>query len=427
MSFGYFVYNSAISLLAPFALGAVAARGRLKGFWRQRFGFVPEVEQLGRPRIWIHAVSVGEMQVAASIIAALRRLSPQAVIWQTATTDTGIDTAKKILPRECRVIPFPFDAYGGPGRALDRLKPDMVILLETELWPNFIKAAHARGVKIMLANGRISVRSVEGYRKVKFLFKEVLGYIDLMAMIRNDDKERIISLGADEKKVCVTGSAKFDMLLNRVDEARMKRLKEELGLDEDAPVIVAGSTRTGEEQIILNAFSKLRNDFPRLHLVIAPRHITRSDEIENLIRKTGLTLQRRSLMDGSKRPEECDVTLVDVMGELFFLYGMAAVAVCGGSFFDRGGQNPLEPAVWGRPVVYGRSMDDFLDARELLENAGAGFTADEHEDLYTLLKRLLTNKPEAERMGAAGKTAVNGHHGSAERQASLALELLDAR
>ncbi|MBF0529799.1 MAG: 3-deoxy-D-manno-octulosonic acid transferase [Deltaproteobacteria bacterium] len=428
MSPAYLLYNLLGSLAAPLVLGGAAVRGRLKGHWLDRLGFVPEICATGRPRIWIHAVSVGEVQVAAALIKSIKTLQPHACPWVTTTTDTGREFGRKIL-LDCPVLTFPLDVYGGPARALARWRPDIVIILETELWPNFLKAAKAAGVKTILANGRISERSISGYRKVRFFIKEVLSYLDLMAMIRPEDRERIISMGADPARVQVVGNAKYDLLFSRLDDDRVAAIRQETGLTVDTPVLVAGSTREGEEIQVLHAFQRLKVRFPDLRLVIAPRHIQRAPQIETLIRDQGLTVIRRSNYFAPPKPEASlpDVILVDVMGELFYWYGLSSVTFCGGSLVPLGGQNPLEPAVWGKPVLYGPSMTDFIDATELLESAGAGRMVAGAEELYRSALSLLVDRDQAALQGQAGRQALSRHQGAAHHLAKLALGLSEDR
>ena len=192
---------------------------------------------------------------------------------------------------------FPLDILGGPARSLARLCPDLVVVLETELWPNFLRLAGRSRAKVMMANGRLSPRSMKRYRLVRFFFREVIGFLDLMAMIREDDRDRILSLGAPPEKVLVAGNAKYDLLMSRVDEGRRDRLARETGLGSGFPVLAAGSTRSGEEAVILDAFRRLRRDFPDLRLILAPRHTNRAAEVAGLVRDRGAdpgTAQRRA-------------------------------------------------------------------------------------------------------------------------------------
>lgn len=406
-------------------IGAAAAKGRLKGNWRERFGLVGSVPDVPGPRVWLHAVSVGEMQAAASLVRAMKAISPQLCLWVSTSTAAGRASAGDYLPEGTPVMTFPFDVYGGPARALRRLKPDLVVILETELWPGFLRAAKKRNAMVMLANGRISPRSIKGYTRVKPFLREVLGQFDLMAMIEPVDARRLISLGADPAKVRVVGSAKYDLLLSRADDSRVRDLKDRLDLG-DRPVLIAGSTRTGEEPVVLDVFQRLKADFPGLHLILALRHIERTREVSATIAARGLTCNRLSrLKEVAQAP--ADITLVDTMGDLFFLYGLSTVAFCGGSLVNKGGQNPLEPAVWSVPMLYGPSMEDFISPKNMLEAAGAAETIRNGEELYSGIKALLADPTAAAARGRAGRRAVEGHGGAAERLAAMALDLLADR
>jgi 3-deoxy-D-manno-octulosonic-acid transferase len=321
------------------------------------------------------------------------------------------------------LFPFPLDAYGGPRRAIRRLKPDLIVILETELWPNFLREAHRAGVRTMLANGRISPRSYKNYQKVRFLFGEVLGYLDRLAMIRTGDADRVIGLGADPGRTLVAGNAKYDLLMAKADPDRAARLAVRLGPLGPGPVWVAGSTREGEEKIIMDVFSTLRAEFPGLHLILAPRHVGRSDRIESRIAGAGWRVRRWSRPDAGGGS---DVTLVDAMGDLFHLYARADAAFIGGSLVPLGGQNPLEPAVWGRPMLFGPHMEDFEDAVALLDSHGAGRKVQDGADLARTLADLFRRPDQARDLGQRGKQALAGHRGAADRLAEQALDLIGA-
>jgi 3-deoxy-D-manno-octulosonic-acid transferase len=404
-------------------------RNRIRGHWRERLGFAPDLDALGfsphRPRVWMHAVSFGEVRVAAAILAALRRRSPDLALLLSTSTPAGMMAARGLIEPDA-LFTFPLDAFGSPLRALERLRPDLLILIETELWPNLLKTARSRGVRTMLANGRISSRSAARYRWFGKLFHEVLSYLDVMAMSQQVYGDRIIALGADPSKVVVTGDVKYDREVTKQDREDLSRLGLELGLNDDRPVLVAGSTRTGEEAILLDAFTRLRKDFPSLHLILAPRHIDRTIEVERLIRSHGFSLGRRSEHPAAPLTPEhmVDVTLVDVMGELFTLYGLADVAFCGGSLVPLGGHNPLEAAAWGTPVLYGPYMETKLDAREMLEAAGAGETVTNAQDLYIKIMALLSTPDLAAERGHKGREALQSQAGASGRLAQLGLNLL---
>jgi len=423
LSAAYLLYNTVISLAAPPLMALAAGRGRMRGYWRERLGFAPRINGRGRARIWVHAVSYGEVQVAAALIAALQKQSEDLTIWLSTATEAGRVAARDLLPADVPIVTFPLDVYGSPLRALRRLKPDLIILVESEIWPNLLRAASGHGVKTMLASGRITERAASRCRRFGFFFREVLGFLDLMAMNQAEHRDRIISMGADPAKVVVTGSAKYDQLVSRADPKRLGPLRESLGLSPDQPVLAAGSTRAGEEAMVLDAFKRLRRDFPRLHLILAPRHVDRAGEVEGLIRDHDFSFARRT--EQKTLPNSApDVTLVDVMGELFDLYGLADAAFCGGSLVPSGGHNPLEPAAWAKPVFYGPSMEEFLDAKEMLESVEAGQTVLNADELYLKARKLFSNPGLARERGRAGWEALKAFPGSADRLAELAIGLL---
>jgi len=424
MNSGYLFYNTVLYAAAWPALALAAFKGRVRGCWRERLGLHSRLRVAGGPRVWVHGVSVGEVRATGALIEALKKRAPDLVVWLTTSTAAGREEAARVLPADVPVLTFPLDILGGPGRALARLRPDLVILMETELWPNFLRAASKLGVKTMLANGRISVRSWPRYRRFRFLFREVLGYVDLLAMIGAKDRERVLALGADPAKVLTVGNVKYDHLIARKDGGKAARLREELGLSPAGRILTAGSTRSGEEVQIVEAFEGLLKDFPDLRLIVAPRHVERAGEVEALMRARGLSVVRRSRGRSGAGPQ---VTVIDVMGELFYLYGLADVAFCGASLVPLGGQNPFEPAVWAKPVLYGPSMEDFEDARAILETVGAGQTVRNVYELYRKTKELLSDPEEARARGQAGRKALEAQQGSAERLAELALGLVSGQ
>jgi len=423
MSAAYLVYNLLVSLAAPGLLAASAASGGLRGRWRERLGLVPAPPAGGRARIWMHAVSFGEVQVAATLMAAMNRRSSDLRFFLTTGTPAGLLAARETVSPDVPIAALPLDAYGGPARALRRVAPDLLVVIETEIWPNLLKAARHLGVKTMLANGRISADSYRLYRRFRFLFREALDRFDLMAMNHAVYRDRIVSLGADPRRVVVTGSAKYDALLDRVDPARAEQYRQELGLAPNRRILVAGSTRSGEEAVILEVFQRLKRDFPDLALVLAPRHVERAGGLVSLIQGKGLSVRRRSAR-GRPAPDGVDVILVDVMGELFFLYGLGEAAFCGGSLVPLGGQNPLEPAAWAKPVLYGPHMNNFPEALGLLEESGAGMVVEDDWALYRRLAVLLKDPALARSRGLAGREALRARPKAAERLAALGLGLV---
>jgi 3-deoxy-D-manno-octulosonic-acid transferase len=420
------IYNAAAAAVLPAGVLVSAAQGRLKGGWRRRLGFAPHPPDPdpGRPRVWVHAVSVGEVQVASALSERLTAHIPGVDPVFSASTDTGLAELERRLPG-ARTTVFPFDAYGAPRRALQAVRPDMVVILETELWPGFIWTAREMGVRLMLANGRISARSVRGYRRVRFLLRDVLAAFDRLAMIGPAEADRIVSLGADPDRVEVVGNAKFDGLAGRRDTDLAGRLKEWLGLA-GRPVWTAGSTRRGEEPVVLDVYRRLKRDHPDLVLILAPRHPNRVREVGRSIDSRGLAWTPFSAVPTRGLSGAPDVILVDVMGWLFHLYGLTDLAFCGGSLVPLGGQNPVEPAVWGVPVLFGPHMDDFAAPAEGLVAAGGGAVVDDAFELEKQLHGLLVDDGRAAEMGRAGQKEALRHQGAADRTARMAKVVLES-
>jgi 3-deoxy-D-manno-octulosonic-acid transferase len=397
----------------------------------QRFGYYPRSVQegfQGRPRIWFHAVSVGEVGVAAAVINAMRKILPQCDIAISTTTVQGLVRAKALFENDITCFYAPLDLIGPTRRVLDMVRPDLLVLLETEIWPNLIVSARQRGARIAILNGRISVRTIKGYRRIQPLMRHVLSHIDAFSMISAADALRIQSLGADAHRIVVNGNAKFDAPDPHAGSAEgaqnMKWALDLYGLQADMPVFVAGSTRQPEERIILDVFAQIRQAYPQTVLIVAPRHIERVEQVEQWVRQKGLTSQRRSDLDGTHRRRHAPVIILDTIGELSATYSVASFVFCGGSLIPKGGQNVLEPALWEKPVLYGRSMEDFADARTLIEKAGGGFTVDNEIQMAALITDWLKHPHKARMAGRAARQAICAHRGAAHKHAVVIAQLL---
>ncbi|MBN1848369.1 MAG: hypothetical protein JW932_07275 [Deltaproteobacteria bacterium] len=326
----------------------------------------------GYPRIWIHAVSLGEMNVGVSIIKALMTKFPKSCLILSATTKHGYEQAEKLFKGKIPIIYAPSDFLFSVRKMLSNIRPHIIIFLETEIWPTWIKEAHKRNIKIALVNGRISKESFKRYLKIKPLISNVLKDIDAFSMISNVDALRIQKMGAEKDDIAVNGNAKYDLLPTRIDNSIKDLVKHLLNIKQSQPVFIAGSTREGEEVLILDAYQQISKTFPSLIMLIAPRHIKRTREIESLLRKRGHAYHLYTWLDGFTNKRRKQVVIVDKFGELFHLYSIGTIIFCGGSLVTKGGQNPLEAAVWGKVVFYGPYMDNFLDATALLEEVNAG-------------------------------------------------------
>ena len=429
----YFLYNLLLifvsALLFPI-WGAILVRKQYRqGLWK-RLGFLPselKSKLSGQPRIWFHAASIGEVMASASIITALKQIWPQSFLLLTTMTKSGQSVAKQITKESSLITYAPLDFFWSVTRALKLFRPQLYICVETEIWPNFLYIAKKRGVKIMLANGRFSPRAIRGYHRTKFFWKHVLKNFDCLSMRSEIDAERIISLGANPKKVVVTGNAKYDKLADQVNAFSEEEMRRALKIAKDELVFIVASTRSGEEEIIIRVYKKLLQQYPRLILVIVPRHIERTNQIEKLLQEEGLKYNLRTdFREGGKNRDK-PVVIVNTIGELFKLYSVGTIVFCGASLVPKGGQNILEPAAWGKVVFYGPSMENFLDEKELLEGVGAGIQINNAEELSVKALSLLNNLAELKQRGEAGRKVVMLNRGAAKKNAELAKRLLETK
>jgi 3-deoxy-D-manno-octulosonic-acid transferase len=400
--------------------------GHHRNGWRQRLGDYGEVMlDAGHPRIWLHASSVGEVNAAAVIATALQQSIPRARLLISTTTEHGQAAARERLGKTAEgVLLAPLDWPGAVNRALDRVAPDLLVCVETEIWPNWLAAARRRGVRTALVNGRLSLRSLRRYRRVRPLMKAVLEGVDLLSMISVEDAARIRELGAPAERITVNGNAKFDLAGAPPDPAVAEVLRRRFNLEETVPVIVAGSIRHGEAAPVLDAFQRVRQRFPRAVLIIAPRHLQRVARICAEPRRRSLACQRRSRIGEAHEARTAPVVVLDTIGELRDLYSIADVVFCGGSLVPRGGQNLIEAAAWGKPVICGPHMDDFRAATDLLAAAGAVFPVADAQGLAERLEDLLGRPEVAIRAGEAGRVVVEENRGAAQRHAAGLVALL---
>ena len=394
--------------------------------WKQRLGRLPELPGRGGRKLWVHAVSVGEVQLARKLLEELEAAQPGLEVLLTSTTPAGRKLAQKLASPSLRVAAFPLDLPFCAAAALGRVRPDALILIETEIWPNLIRACAPREVKVLIANGRISERTFPRYRLFARALRPVLGKVDRFLMRSEEDARRIAALGAPAGRVEVTGDLKWDL---PVPEKPAAALRRELGLDPDSPVFVAGSTFKGEESAVLEAFSVLRAEFPTLQLILAPRHPARFEEVARALQRRGILFRRRSAVaasGGAAGPGEgaVAVLLLDTVGELRRAYGAGTVCFVGGSLVKRGGQNVLEPAAAGRPMIFGPRTENFAEAAQALLTAGAGFRIESRQGLLPAVRDLLRNSARREEAGRRGAALVAANRGAAQRTARRILDLL---
>ena len=361
------------------------------------------------PRCWIHAVSVGESAAAVPLVEGIRQRWPELGIVVSTITPTGARIVGERLAGTATHRFFPIDLPGPVRHALDATRPHFFIAIETELWPNFLRALARRGIPAMIANGRISDRSFRRYGWVRGLMRRVLANVSVFAMQTEEDARRIIALGAPPARVVVTGNLKSDLLPDAAGEDAAA-WRGRLRLAADARLWIAGSTHRGEETLVLDAFLHARARRPELALLLAPRHPERVEEVETLIRERGLAAVRRSRLPADAAPGA--VVILDTVGELAALYALAEIVFVGGSLVPIGGHNVLEPAMRGKPVLVGPHMSNFREGAELLQRSGGGLVVKDGPELEREVARLLDDRALARRMGEAARQAFAGRQGA---------------
>ncbi|RKH55897.1 3-deoxy-D-manno-octulosonic acid transferase [Corallococcus llansteffanensis] len=380
----------------------------------QRLGFyAPGALPEGKgPLLWLHGASAGDLLALAPMFGPLRQRFPGCRIVLSTMTDSGHAMARDRLAKQIDgVVYAPYDLWGATRRAVRALRPDVLVLEYTEVWPNLIRAAKRSGASVVMTNGRFSPANVGKYRTLFGLIGNPLEDLDLLLMRQEEEAERARTLGAPPERVLTTGNTKFDALAAGPapeDEA----LRSALGLAREQPVWIAGSTHEGEEEILLQVYQRLRERWPTLGLVIAPRYVNRAERILALAKERGLDAGLRS----KGNPERAAVVVMDSMGELSRAYRLATVVFVGGSFTKRGGQNILEPAGQGKPVLFGPHMDNFRDSVAVLEGNG-GIPVADGEALYTALKDLLEHPDRLSALGAQAGATVRRISGASDRNA----------
>jgi 3-deoxy-D-manno-octulosonic-acid transferase len=377
------------------------------------------------PRVWIHAVSVGEAGSALAIIRSLKEIIPEADVILSVSTFYGHEFAKERLEPGATLIYPPLDFPRSVRRALKAVAPDALVCLETEIWPNFLTVAKAMGIRTAIVNGRISERSVGGYLKVRPLIRRVLDQVDVLSMIGQGDSDRIKRLGAEEDRIQINGNAKYDALSSRVDPELEKKTRRLYHPAPGQPVFVAGSVRSPEETILLDVYEKILDSFPDALFILFPRHIQRAGEWMEAAARRGFSCRLRTRLDGRPGARTAQVVIGDTIGELFGVYSVATLVFCGGSLAPKGGQNILEPAAWGKPVFYGPSMEDFLDAKSLLDETGGGVQVKDGDDLAQKVVYYFSHPRKAAKLGQAAKKAASLNDGAAGRHARVIRALLN--
>ena len=374
--------------------------------------------------IWIHAVSVGEVLTARPLIADLRRRYPGLRLFLSTTTMAGQQLARRSVPNVDAVFYFPFDLAFVVRRTLDLVRPRLFVMMETEIWPVLLRECRARGIRTVVVNGRLSSRSFPRYRIIRPFMRRVLDHIDRFCVQSDESARRFIDLGADPGRVVVTGSLKFDSLEPAGQGRARDRVLRYFRVSPSRPVIVAGSTMKGEEAAVLRAFRRARTMQPSCLLLLAPRHPERFDEVVELCRSEGWKTLRRSRDLAIDAEPRADIVVVDTIGELATIYQLGTVVFVGGSLVPTGGHNVLEPAVFGKPIVFGPHMDNFREIADAFVAAGAAIRLDDDRQLEEALIDLLGDPVRRARLGAAARALVEANRGAKDKTMTVIEKLL---
>jgi 3-deoxy-D-manno-octulosonic-acid transferase len=404
-------------LLLPKFISRMARRGGYRRHFEQRVGIYGRntAAKLAEGRhTWIHAVSVGELFVALRFIEEHRRQHPEALFVLSTNTSTGHALAEQKMDRRDVLIYFPVDLPLVMHRVFNQINPLKLILVECEFWPNMVRQAHRRGIPVALINGRISDSSFKGYMLLRPFTRRLLEMINPVCMQGRQDAERILALGARPETVKILGTAKYDLLPPAADaDATARAVLKKISVSENALILLGGSTWPGEEEALCKIYKNLRPQHSELFLVLVPRHAERRDEVVEKIEAQGLSFVLRSRMNGgNQRP---DVLVVDTTGELMNFYAVADVVFIGKSLCEHGGQNPIEPALFGRAVVVGPNMENFPSVMDDFLAAKALRQVDSFQSLEETVAELLADSAARTQLGAAARGVIESRRGVIEK------------
>lgn len=419
------LYSLALYLALPLIVGRMLWRSRQAPEYRkrlpERLGFVEAAADVGG--IWVHAVSVGETIAVAPVIEQLLARYPSLPVTVTSTTPTGSERVRSLFGDRVRHCYVPWDTPDAVHRFLQRSHPSVAVFVETEIWPNTVMACRSRGIACVLLNARMSEKSATAYRKMAWLSQPVLAAFDLIAAQAEADASRFREIGARAQAVKVCGSVKFDVELPETLIADAAELRSEWAAFQ-RPIWIAASTHEGEDESVLSAHQQLLGSHPEALLILVPRHPERFDQVAQLVESKGLQVMRRSL--GQSPNESTQVFVADSMGEMMLWFGMSDVAFIGGSLVERGGHNPLEPAVWSVPVISGPHVFNFQTIYQQLDDAEAVAWVKGPDDLARQLERWFERPDDGVAVGAAGQSVVAANRGALERQLSALANYLPA-
>jgi 3-deoxy-D-manno-octulosonic-acid transferase len=410
-----------LPLIIPWYLHQVLRHKKYRRGFLERAGCVPDPgDRRNGPVVWVHAASVGEVLAAEPLVNEIKRRMPATRLFLTTNTDTGHDMASKKIGVIEKVFQTPFDLPWIVGRFISRIQPSILVIMETEIWPNMITACRKRNIPVVMANGRISDRAFPRYGKLRWFFKPVLSSMTACIMQSARDAERIIAIGAPEQAVAVAGNVKYDRNMPEPADPVIRRCLETLAWTDPSRILIAGSTHDAEEPIVCEAFQTVLKQFPDYRMILAPRHVNRTGEVCGTLKKHGLRYVLRTecapdVSGPAEQEREIQVLVLNVMGELFQAYSAGSIAFVGGSLQQIGGHNVLEPAALAKPVLFGPYTANFTDAVTQLLIHNGGRCVRSSRDLADTIIEYTTNPELRLQTGRNALTAVESNRGAVAR------------
>ena len=424
-------------LLSPLLLVKAIISPKYRGRILLKLGIgIEELIQklpVGQQRIWIHALSVGEVLSAHPLVKELRLARPSITLIFSASTKTGEELARNVMAKEVDLfIPFPLDIFSVARKFINLIAADLFVLVETDFWPNFIHTINRKGTPAILVNGRISQKSFARYQRFRFIFLPMFKIFKFISMQTESDAKKMIALGVNADRVKALGNLKYDAVLPDMvgwdqEQRPTSFYRQQFGISPEKVVWIAGSTHPGEEVAILTAYKRLSLLFPDLFLVVAPRDVERGREVKEISDKLGLTVRLRTAPLQDEEFPGAPLLILDTMGELSRMYSFCNIAFIGGSLVPDGGHNPLEPAAFAKPILFGPYMDDFTEiASDLLEKDAAIVCHDE-DDIFEVMKKLLVNHSIQKQMGEDAQALVIQHRGVTKRHIEIIQFIIDSK
>ncbi len=406
-------------LILPWLLWKIVSVRNRRTDFLERMGLRGWRKVAGQRPLWLHTVSVGEVLSTGPFVRELKKLVPGLPIVLSSITPAGRTAAGKAFGEGERVICFPFDYPVPVLLALRKMHPCCFVATETEIWPYFLLSVGRKGIPAAILNGRISEASCRRFGWFRFFMRHVLRSVQVFAMQSRTDCLRVIRIGADPRRVFLTGNMKFDVPVPEDEEKRRRSLREEMGWAEDCPVLVAGSTHEGEERILLDVYGMLKKELPRLRIILAPRHPERSIELQRFCKKERFSTRCRTDAGGKAASEPVDVLLLDTMGELAGVYAAADLVFLGGTLVPIGGHNPLEPILYRKPVLFGPHTEKIRDIVDCLLHVGGGIRVRDREELLAEARRLIEDPEHGRSVGRAAYRILAEHRGATERNLAI--------